>query len=168
MTKRAAESFKWNSATTQLLVHAGLSRTESRAGCLSEVLCSFEQQGCREIDVDLLVGAVNDILKCIHELNRLGYADRLSVAPDNRMVSESIVYAVAEIMRQLTSALSDMLPLEDSGRARTVISEALDQIAIAWSAFMAGDIEDVIAEVRISNGFRPRTVDWAMDDGKTT
>jgi hypothetical protein len=153
--------------TTRLLTHAGLTRTEPHVSDFCMVLNAVKRGRYCELDVDLLISSVTDVLNCIQELTRLLYADRLAVNPVDRMVSNSVVYAVGEIMRQLTSALCDLFTLENCERVRIAITEASDLIAIAWSAFMAGDVEDVMAEVCISNGFRQRAINWAIDDAKS-
>lgn len=154
--------------TTRLLEHAGLTRTEPRVDDFWTALDALRRRNYCELDVDLLIAAVNDVLKCIDEFNRLGYADRLAVTPSKRLVSSSVAYAVGEIMRQLASALCDLLTFNTLEQVRITLTEAIDLITIAWSAFMAGDIEDVMTEVRASVGFRRRLVNWGMHENEST
>lgn len=148
------------SVITRLLAHAGLSRADARSNELCMVIFTVKQTDYAELDHSALVSCIGDIVLCIDKINRLSFVSRLHTAPSHRNLPDHLTYAISEIMRILISALRDSAEFGTSTNMHMTLAEAAELISVAWSAFMAGDIEDLTAEVQTTAAFRNGVTEW--------
>src|SRR5690242_17987257 len=116
----------------QLLLHAGMPRETETQDDLSVLLWELNQNGFRSIDITRFKGAVQNIIDCLHSLNRQLAESRQNTSAQDRMIPETLVYAMSGIMRSLLTGLVEVRRANAPREMESLLIAAAEQINFVW------------------------------------
>ena len=137
----------YDEALHLLLNHASLANDLPEERCLS-VLLYWLRANKGDLGIDAALREVIECLKVVNcELNGRTPSD-VVWADKARLLSRELVYAVSSLILDSVDQLERMRQSSNE-LDRRPIRNALAELAIAWDAVLAGDIDDLEEHVRL-------------------
>ena len=129
--------------------HAGLTSGGLETNQLSAIVYEWRHSKFGNLRREDLRAAATDVIRCLDRINAALFADRIKTPPDHRLTPDNLTYAIAEILRAMSSAIRASANEKVAVFGQKAVLSAMETIAGGWSAFMAGDIRQIEKEIEL-------------------
>ncbi|MCA9066787.1 MAG: hypothetical protein KDA96_27155 [Planctomycetaceae bacterium] len=138
-----------SSIVARLGRHAGMPHYGEQADDLSSLLYEFGKVRFASMDVERFRTNVASVIADIAELNRISYPIRISQAGKDREIAERIPYFLSRIVSSLVLAFGLARENNAPSPVQDEIFSSLKQISLCVDLFLAGDVQDLKAELDV-------------------